>query len=133
HPRAVARVRGPTACHHLTGDRRRATTTAARGGMRQDVTRRATDPVGRTSRTPDALEDRARIALALCILVAGVPAVVLMWWHDAAHDPVVRWGYPPLLAFLVAYAWVLLRRVEIAGAFSRGAVVVAQMVWIGGF
>lgn len=101
--------------------------------MRQDVTRRATDPVGRTSWTPDALEDRARIALALCILVAGVPAVVLMWWHDAAHDPVVRWGYPPLLAFLVAYAWVLLRRVEIAGAFSRGAVVVAQMVWIGGF
>ena len=80
----------------------------------------------------EPFEDRARRALAVCLLAAGVPTVSAMWAVEGRYDPIVRWGYPLLLACILTYAWVLLRRPTVAAQVSRVGVVAAQLVWIGG-
>ncbi|MCG2797986.1 MAG: GGDEF domain-containing protein [Cellulomonas sp.] len=74
-------------------------------------------------RQPDELAVLARRVVALGIAVC-VPVLIGIWFTDARNDPWVRWGYPPLLVFLAAFAWVLLQR-------SRWAVRAALVTLVG--
>lgn len=74
-------------------------------------------------RRPDDFAVLARRVVAIGIVVC-VPVMVGIWITDARTDPWVRWGYPPLLVFLAAFAWVLLRR-------SRWAVRAALVTLVG--
>ncbi|WP_024288802.1 diguanylate cyclase [Cellulomonas sp. KRMCY2] len=65
-------------------------------------------------------------------LAAGFPTIVVMIVLLGPTDPVVAWGFPPLLVFLAVYAWVLLRRPDRAVDFSRVSVVVAEVAWVAG-
>lgn len=128
-----------TAVSALTAGRRRLRPVPApwersgmvRGEMHDHAARRAGDASARSA-LDDPLEDRARRALALCILVAGVPTIVPMWLAERSQDVVVAWGYPVLLATVLGYAWILLRRPWRAACVSRVLVTVAQVVWVGG-
>lgn len=63
-------------------------------------------------------------------LVLGVPTIIFLFIALAPDDPVVAWTYPPLLAFLLTYAWVLLRRPEHTVRFSRIALIMCETVWV---
>lgn len=80
----------------------------------------------------DALARLARRVVALGIAV-GTPVVVTVWLTQASRDPVVRWGYPVLLAYLLFFAWVLLRRPERAGRTARASLVLLETAWLVGF
>ncbi|WP_372594861.1 diguanylate cyclase [Actinotalea sp.] len=57
----------------------------------------------------EELAGLARRVVALGIVV-GAPVIAGTWIRDAPHDVWVRWGYPPLGAVLLLFAWILLRR-----------------------
>jgi diguanylate cyclase (GGDEF)-like protein len=60
-------------------------------------------------RTAEELAALARRVVALGIAVCA-PVLVAIWFTDGGGDPWVRWGYPPMSAGLLVFAWVLLRR-----------------------
>jgi diguanylate cyclase (GGDEF)-like protein len=71
----------------------------------------------------------ARRVLALGIAVS-IPVLVIVWFVDGPADPWVRWGYPPLLVFLAAFAWVLLRRSEWAVHAALISLVGLETWWV---
>ncbi|NTW41736.1 MAG: hypothetical protein HGA44_17960, partial [Cellulomonadaceae bacterium] len=44
-----------------------------------------------------------------CGIAVGAPIIAGTWFRDGPHDPWVRWGYPPMGAMLLVFAWILLR------------------------
>src|SRR5690606_31869779 len=45
-------------------------------------------------------------------------------------DAVVRWGYPPLLVYLLVYGWVLLRHPAHALTASRATLLLLDVSWL---
>ncbi|MBU4213759.1 MAG: GGDEF domain-containing protein [Actinobacteria bacterium] len=80
-------------------------------------------------RRPDELAVLARRVVALGIAVC-VPVLVGIWFTDARSDPWVRWGYPPLLVFLAAFAWVLLQRSRWAVRAALVTLVGLELWWV---
>lgn len=62
----------------------------------------------------------------------GGPTILVLIVVKGPHDPVIRFGFPPLLAYLLLYAWVLLRRPQLATFFSRVTLCLIDVVWLGG-
>ena len=71
----------------------------------------------------------ARRIVALGIVV-GAPIIVGTWLREAPHDPWVRWGYPPLGAFLMVFAWILLRRPLWAPAAALTILGMLEVGWV---
>ena len=85
---------------------------------------------GRAAPRPgDELAGLARRVIVLGILV-GAPVIAGTWLRDAPHDPWVRWGYPPLGATLLAFAWILLRRPRWAVTTAVTLLLLLEMAWI---
>lgn len=63
-------------------------------------------------------------------LVSALPTVTWMYVASGGEEPLVRYGYPPLLVYLGAYLWVLLRRPGHVLNFSRATLVLFQGGWI---
>ncbi|NCT90475.1 GGDEF domain-containing protein [Cellulomonas sp. APG4] len=72
-----------------------------------------------TGRRADDLARLARRIVALGIAVCA-PVLVGIWLTDGTDDRWVRWGYPPLAAALLGFAWILVARPTWA---ARAAVV----------
>lgn len=66
-------------------------------------------------------------------LTVGVPVIVAMILLLGPSDPVVAWGFPPLVVHLVVFAWVLLRRPQLTVAFSRVTLVLVETAWVVSF
>lgn len=71
----------------------------------------------------------ARRVVSLGIVVC-VPVLIGIWVTDAPRDPWVRWGYPPLLVFLVAFAWALLSPGRWASRIGVVVLVGLEMWWL---
>jgi len=71
----------------------------------------------------------ARRIVALGIAV-GAPIIAGTWFKDGSHDPWVRWGYPPLGAALLVFAWILLRRQEWAVRAALTILVLLEVGWL---
>lgn len=76
----------------------------------------------------DNLTDLVRRVIVVSLGV-GVPTIVVLWFLLAPRDPVVRWGYPPLLVHLLVYGWVLLRRPAQVLTFSRVTLLLLEALW----
>ncbi|NCT92213.1 GGDEF domain-containing protein [Cellulomonas sp. APG4] len=70
---------------------------------------------------------RRVVAIAIAI---GCPTMLVLTFVLGPDDPLVLWGYPPIVGYLVVYAWVLVRRPQQALAFSRTTLVVFETAWI---
>src|SRR5690606_15370151 len=57
----------------------------------------------------DNLNALLRTVLMVALVIGG-PVIVVMIVLLGPSDPVVAWGFPPLVAYLAVFAWVLLRR-----------------------
>jgi len=77
----------------------------------------------------DDLAGLARRVVALGIAV-GAPVLVGTWLREAPHDAWVRWGYPPLGAFLILFGWILLRRPRWAPAAALTLLGMLEVGWI---
>lgn len=82
------------------------------------------DATYRLSLTP-LLRRVLMIALAL-----GLPTIIAVMVVVGPTDPLVLHGYPPLIAYLAVYAWVLLRQPEHAVRFSRVTLTLIQLAWV---
>lgn len=76
------------------------------------------------------------LALLRRVLIVGLgiggPVILVLIVVKGPRDPVIRFGFPPLLAYLLVYAWVLLRRPRLATRFSRVTLWGIDVVWLGG-
>ena len=79
----------------------------------------------------DNINTLVRRVLAIAVAV-GSPTIASAIVVAGPSDPVVRWGYPPMLAYLAVYAWVLLRRPRQVIAFSRITLLVFDAAWFAG-
>ncbi|HEY3439002.1 MAG TPA: GGDEF domain-containing protein [Actinotalea sp.] len=79
----------------------------------------------------DNLNTLVRKLLVIAV-VLGSPTIVAAIVLVGPKDPVVRWGYPPLLAYLALYVWVLLKRPNRVIAFSRTTLVLFDLAWMAG-
>lgn len=77
----------------------------------------------------DDLAGLARRVVALGITVCA-PVLVGIWITDERSDPWVRWGYPPLSALLLVFAWVLLNRPRIAARAAIVCLVLLESWWL---
>ncbi len=75
--------------------------------------------------------DLSRRVLVIGIAV-GIPTMLVVGAARGDDDPVVRYAYPPIVAYLLLYCWVLLRRPESVVAFSRVTLVLFEVIWIAG-
>ena len=79
----------------------------------------------------DNLHALVRKAVVVAIAV-GSPTIAAAIVVAGPKDPVVQWGYPPLLVYLAVYAWVLLRRPQHVVTFSRVTLVLLDVAWFVG-
>ena len=70
--------------------------------------------------------------VVIIALVVGCPTMAVGYLRLADTDPVVRWGYPPVVAYLLVYGWVLLRRPGRVIRFSRMTLVLLDVAWLAG-
>ena len=70
---------------------------------------------------------RRVVAIAVAI---GCPTMLVLTFVLGPDDPLVLWGYPPIVGYLAVYGWVLVRRPRQALAFSRATLVVFEAVWV---
>ncbi|WP_182113576.1 diguanylate cyclase [Actinotalea sp. JY-7876] len=75
------------------------------------------------------LQQQSRYVIAIAIAI-GIPTMVVVALTAPEPDPVVRYGYPPVIAYLLVYAWVLVRRPAMAVPFSRITLVLFELAWI---
>ncbi|RYV52286.1 GGDEF domain-containing protein [Pengzhenrongella frigida] len=71
----------------------------------------------------------ARRVVALGIAV-GAPIIAGTWYREGPQDPWVHWGYPPLGAVLLVFAWILLRRQEWAIRAALAILVLLEALWV---
>lgn len=90
------------------------------------MSRSAGPPAGRRV---DDLAQLARRVVALGIAVCA-PVLAGIWLTDAPDDPWVRWGYPPLAALLLTFAWILLHRPAWAVRAAVTALVMIEAWWL---
>lgn len=84
----------------------------------------------------DVYRDNLNALLRTVLMVAlviGAPVIVVMIVLLGPSDPVVAWGFPPLVAYLAVFAWVLLRRPHLTVGFSRVMLVLAEAAWVVSF
>lgn len=77
-----------------------------------------------------SMHEQSRYVVAIAIAF-GIPTMIVVGLTKSAPDPVVTYGYPPLVAYLVVYGWVLVRRPTVAVAFSRFTLILFEVVWTG--
>ncbi|MBC7292001.1 MAG: GGDEF domain-containing protein [Actinotalea sp.] len=65
-------------------------------------------------------------------IVLGVPFMGVLLATRGAQDPYVLYGYPPVMAGLLVFAWVLARRPHLTAAATRVAVLLLDVVWLVG-
>ncbi|WP_372594917.1 diguanylate cyclase [Actinotalea sp.] len=80
-------------------------------------------------RRADDLARLARRVVALGIAVCA-PFMAAIWVIDSAQDPWIRWGFPPLGAALLAFAWILIRRPRWAVRAAITALVLLEAWWL---
>lgn len=83
---------------------------------------------GRSGPAAD-LATLARRVVALGIVV-GAPVIASTWFREQAHDPWVRWTYPPLGVVLLGFAWVLTRRPQWSQAVALTVLVLLEVGWV---
>jgi diguanylate cyclase (GGDEF)-like protein len=71
----------------------------------------------------------ARRVVVLGILV-GAPVIAITWFRDGPHDVWVRWGYPPLGAVLLIFAWILVRRPQWSQRAALTILVALEVWWV---
>ncbi|QTE30374.1 GGDEF domain-containing protein [Pengzhenrongella sicca] len=71
----------------------------------------------------------ARRVVVLGIAV-GAPIITVTWFREGSSDPWVRWGYPPLGAALVVFAWILVRKQQWAIRAALTILVLLEALWI---
>lgn len=91
--------------------------------------RDAADP-GAGSAVRETMVDLSRRVIVIGIAV-GIPTMLVVGVARGDEDPVVRYGYPPIVAYLLVYSWVLLRRPEAVVVFSKITLVLFELGWIG--
>lgn len=79
----------------------------------------------------DVLGGHGRRHLIVGILV-GVPVMALLLLARGDEDPHVRYGYPPIMAGLLLFAWVLARRPHLATPATRVALLTLDGAWLVG-
>jgi diguanylate cyclase (GGDEF)-like protein len=75
------------------------------------------------------MDDLGRRVLAFGV-VCGVPLMLALAVARAEEDPVVRWAYPPVMVYLLVFAWVLVRRPARAAAMTRTSLLILDVVWL---
>ncbi|WP_159810617.1 GGDEF domain-containing protein [Cellulomonas citrea] len=81
------------------------------------------------SRSATDLATLARRVVAFGI-VFGAPVIASTWVREQAHDPWVRWVYPPLGIVLLTFAWVLTRRPQWSQQAALTILVLLEVGWI---
>ncbi len=79
----------------------------------------------------DTFNELVRRVLVIALAV-GCPTILVMIVLLGPSEPVVRWGYPPLLVVLLVYAFVLARRPARVVGFSRITLAALEAVWVAG-
>lgn len=76
--------------------------------------------------------DLGRLTRRVVAIGIGVcaPVLAVIWVTDASDDPWVRWGYPPLAALLLGFAWILLHRPRWAVRAAITALVALEAWWL---
>ena len=77
----------------------------------------------------DELAGLARRVVAIGIAI-GAPVIAATWFRDAPHDAWVRWGYPPMGAILLVFAWILVRRPRWSVAAALTLLTALEAGWI---
>ncbi|MCU1431113.1 MAG: hypothetical protein JWP95_218 [Actinotalea sp.] len=70
--------------------------------------------------------------VVLLALAVGCPTILVLSVVLGPDDELIRYGYPPLLACLLVYAWVLVRRPDRTVAFSRATLALLDVAWLVG-
>lgn len=91
---------------------------------------RRVDPVALVYR--ENLNALLRTVLVIA-LGLGCPAILLVLVLRGPSDPLVAWGFPPLMAYLGVYLWVLVGRPRLVVAFSRVSLLLAEVAWVVSF
>lgn len=85
------------------------------------------------SRTDAVYRDGLNAVLRRVLVVAltvGCPSIVAVYLLRGADDPLIAWGFPPLVLYLGCYLWLLLRRPDLTVGFSRGTLLLAEVLWV---
>ena len=89
----------------------------------------------RAERRETSQRDNINVLVRKVVVIAlavGCPTMVVGFLRLADTDPLVRWGYPPVVAYLLVYGWVLLRRPERVIRFSYVTLVLLDAAWLVG-